>query len=335
MALALGEPGYTPPASIQKMMQQTALLPARWAEPGDGVLVGNRVWIVEQRVEKHENWEQALGDALVKEVEGHGHWVELADVLPLVSEVRPWGWSPAVCHRLRVVGIPDRLLLGADELAQVRWLSSRERAVEMLARIQPMLPFLKGESVYCRTEDEVEKALHHWSPTILKAPWSSSGKGLRFGLEGQEDSLKSWYTKLLRQQGGVVVEPFYEKEMDFAMEFWSEGRLQTDGDSVDRLDDACCPVTFKGLSLFDTHPNGAYKGNRLWSEEKKWEYMSPYLSVEDGKRLIELLETELSNLIGGRYRGPLGVDMMVLKDGSIHPCVEINMRMTMGYAALM
>lgn len=320
MALANGEPGYTPPASIQKMMHETALLPARWAEVGDGVLVGNRVWIVEQRAEKQENWEQALGDALLKAVEGRGHWANLADVLHSMLGVRPWGWSPALCHRLRSLGIPDKFLLNTEELAQVRWLSCRERAVEMLAKIRPELPFLKGESVYCRSEEEVQIALNRWSPSILKAPWSSSGKGLRFRLSGADDNaVRTWYTKLLKQQGGVVVEPFYDKVMDFAMEFLSDGTS----------------VQYQGLSLFETHPNGAYKGNRLWTEEEKWKFMSPYLSKEDGLQLIRLLEYHLHQLIADGYRGPLGVDMMILKDGTIHPCVEINMRMTMGYAALL
>ena len=45
------------------------------------------------------------------------------------------------------------------------------------------------------------------------------------------------------------------------------------------------------------------------------------------------------------YRGPFGVDMMVVKENSqlsnhqdcqlkLHPCVEINLRRTMGHVAL-
>lgn len=327
MALANGEPGYTPPASIQKMMHDTALLPASWAEPGDGVLVGKRVWVVEQRAEKQENWQQVLGDALEKSVEGKGYWMDLNDALPSVTSVRPWGWSPALCHRLRSVGIPDRLLLDANELSDIHVLSSRERAVEVLARIQPMLPFLKGESVYCVSVKEVESALCRWTPAIMKAPWSGSGKGLRFVKDNNDEAVRTWYKKLLKQQSGVVVEPFYEKVMDFAMEFWSETSFTSSG--------AHTSIFYKGLSLFDTHPNGAYKGNKLWSEDKKWELLSPYLSREDGHKLVQLLENQLCQLIDGRYCGPLGVDMMVLKGGFIHPCVEINLRMTMGYASLL
>ena len=41
----------------------------------------------------------------------------------------------------------------------------------------------------------------------------------------------------------------------------------------------------------------------------------------------------------GKYKGPLGVDMMIVKDylaGGyfLHPCVEVNLRRTMGHVAL-
>lgn len=318
MALALGEPGYTPPLAIQRMMRETALLPACWAEPGDGVLVNDRVWVVERKASRTSEWNQMLGDALERAVEGCGRWMSLSEALPLIGEVRPWGWSPAICHRLKVLGIPERLLPGQQQLKEIRRLSNRARAVELLAAIRHELPFLKGESRYCSTEEEVQEALHLWSPSILKAPWSSSGKGIRYGQGGREDTLAGWYQRLLRQQGGVVVEPFYKKTMDFAMEFWS----RHDG------------VEYRGLSLFETHPNGAYKGNLLLPEEDKWERMRPYLTKEQGRQLIALLKRSLHQLIAGDYLGPLGVDMMVLADGFIHPCVEINLRMTMGFASL-
>ena len=38
------------------------------------------------------------------------------------------------------------------------------------------------------------------------------------------------------------------------------------------------------------------------------------------------------------YNGPVGIDMMIVRDDSnepqIHPCVEINLRQTMGMAAV-
>ena len=36
----------------------------------------------------------------------------------------------------------------------------------------------------------------------------------------------------------------------------------------------------------------------------------------------------------GRYEGIVGIDMMVVRGGLIHPCVEINLRMNMGVVAM-
>jgi hypothetical protein len=46
----------------------------------------------------------------------------------------------------------------------------------------------------------------------------------------------------------------------------------------------------------------------------------------------------LQEVLGRRYRGPLGVDMMLYRDDrgacKLHPCVEINTRYTMGILSL-
>ena len=97
-------------------------------------------------------------------------------------------------------------------------------------------------------------------------------------------------------------------------------------------------IRYLGLSLFDTR-NGAYIGNVIASEEDKIEMISQYVSV-DLLRAVQAKVTEvLHEVIGGQYIGPFGVDMMVMTkpDGNgflIHPCVEINLRRTMGHVAL-
>ena len=42
----------------------------------------------------------------------------------------------------------------------------------------------------------------------------------------------------------------------------------------------------------------------------------------------------LSRLDLSGYEGPFGIDMMIVKGGLLHPCVEINLRRTMGHVAL-
>ena len=48
----------------------------------------------------------------------------------------------------------------------------------------------------------------------------------------------------------------------------------------------------------------------------------------------------MSVMLHNKYYGPFGIDMMIVESDNpacpylLHPCVEINLRPTMGYAAL-
>ena len=58
--------------------------------------------------------------------------------------------------------------------------------------------------------------------------------------------------------------------------------------------------------------------------------------LEDIKEKIQVV---LGQWLKCKYKGPLGVDMMIVKDylaGEyfLHPCVEVNLRRTMGHVAL-
>ena len=121
------------------------------------------------------------------------------------------------------------------------------------------------------------------------------------------------------------------------MEFESDGKGQ---------------VSYLGLSLFHTE-NGAYMGNILASEDEKTEMISRYISVDLLGRVRQKICDHLGNLYRGRYAGPFGVDMMVVRGDDngqcsmvngqwsmlngqylLNPCVEINLRRTMGHVAL-
>ena len=120
--------------------------------------------------------------------------------------------------------------------------------------------------------------------------------------------------KTIQEQGGIVVEPFYaDKELDFAMEFWVDGSS----------------TRFLGYSVFSADEMGHYGGNYVESQDELLRRIS--LPDELLQRLIDYHQRELSRL---SYRGPVGIDMMRLSDGCVHPCVEINFRWTMGLLAL-
>jgi hypothetical protein len=128
------------------------------------------------------------------------------------------------------------------------------------------------------------------------------------------------------RQGTVIVEKKCHKVLDFAMEYYAtpEGK-----------------VRYEGLSLFTTK-KGAYTGNLLLPEEEKEERLAQYFSPILLEEIKEKTERFLSDKIQRAYVGPLGVDMMVCRDDSapsgqdirLNPCIEINMRRTMGHVAL-
>ena len=107
------------------------------------------------------------------------------------------------------------------------------------------------------------------------------------------------------------------------------------------VDDA--GIHYLGLSLFHT-VNGAYVGNILATERAKQEMISRYIPED----LLDRIKQQItSNLSLASYRGPFGVDMMIVNKGNhnsqfstlnsqlfLHPCVEINLRRTMGHVAL-
>ena len=117
-----------------------------------------------------------------------------------------------------------------------------------------------------------------------------------------------------------MAEPFFDKEKDFGMEFYAG----EDGS-----------IRYLGLSLFHT-ANGAYTGNILATENKKREMISRYISIELLDSIKENICSSLPTILTGGYTGPFGVDMMVVKGERflLHPCVEINLRRTMGHVAL-
>ena len=63
-----------------------------------------------------------------------------------------------------------------------------------------------------------------------------------------------------------------------------------------------------------------------------------FTGEETYSRIQEAVRSVLQEVYGSTYAGCIGVDMLVYrqKDGSfaIHPCIEINMRYTMGMVAL-
>lgn len=300
MALASASPYYMPPASAKKMAADLAALAGWYADTGSDVRVVGR---------RQVDWMQKVCRFPLS--------VGWVTDLPAscYGEVSPWGWSPALLRCLSEEGIASSMLLSEGQMGAVRRLSGRETAVELLPKLRVVGTI--GESFWLTSTDEVECFAPKYNKVILKAPWSGSGKGIQPLAGCPDGNLRGWIRRIIVSQGGVVLEPFYEKVFDFAMEF----RMKSDR------------ISFVGYSWFEADGRGIYKENWLASDEDIEKRVSQYVSGEVLAEVKDGLLRELALLANGVYQGYLGVDMMVCRteEGyALHPCVEVNWRMNMG-----
>ena len=241
-----------------------------------------------------------------------------------VTEIRPWGWDAALCKCLQRGGAPERLLPEPEQLEKIRALSSRKSAVTLLSRL-PHDGMCRN--CWCESEETVRECLEDFGRSVVKSPWSCSGRGV-FGINGVPTEAQwSRIRKIISSQGAVEIEPYYHRIEDAALIFecGKDGR-----------------ITYLGLSRFLTNENGDYLGNLVSPDF----FGRTTLREFDLAPLIDSLRLELETLLSGCYSGVLGVDIMVIrKEGAaetgdsadnclIHPCIELNLRPTMGWVAL-
>ena len=61
---------------------------------------------------------------------------------------------------------------------------------------------------------------------------------------------------------------------------------------------------------------------------------SRYVSIDLVDAVQQDICTLLAPVLKDKYAGPFGIDMMIVAGERLHPCVEINLRRTMGHVAL-
>lgn len=316
IALAANLAHFTPPHAARQLKADLGWLPALWADTDDYVLVEH----AEASRKNYERLRRRLGRPFTM-------FVDRSELSHLdVQQVKPWGWDAALVTDLRRWGLPVRLLPETSRLDGWRQLAHRRTSAALLSSLR--LEGTVGEAVECSDLEQVMTCMSHWQRVVVKAPWSSSGRGVRFydterlGGDGKL-MVDNWIRNVIKQQGSVMVEPYYNKVKDFGMEF-------------ERLANGL--VCYQGLSLFHTK-NGAYIGNLLATEEAKRALMARYLPLE---LLDNIKQRIIDNVQSDDYQGPFGIDMMIVNSQLstvnsqllLHPCVELNLRRTMGHVAL-
>lgn len=313
MALAANSPFWTSPHAGRKLKADLGWIPALWAQDGDVVIVDD-VQCAESSYQRFKfEHKPAVAFATLAQLRS----IDLSSC----DAICPWGWDVTLTQQFKRNGVRHDLLPSAEHLARQREISDRATSARLLASLIGSFDGLCGIATAIDNISDITALEQKWGSVVLKSPWSCSGRGVRY-LSGDYNNIIRWAEKVVKTQGHLMVEPFLEKVMDFGMEFTAT----SDG-----------TVRYDGLSLFHT-VNGAYEGSVLATEQEKEAILANYVSIDLVTAVQQHICQWMQKEIGGAYVGPFGVDMMICRgDGDtllIQPCVEINLRRTMGHVAL-
>lgn len=313
-ALASDREYYTSPAHVQELQRRFAFLPALYASEGDAIMIPD---------DAADEVGLAAGDWLFPDLhamarEKHLEIARVSDLAEKKEEFAsftpdPWGWNRSIRRFLldnvgEMHGIPSE-----EEIKVLRELSHRRTTILMLKVMRPLLDpqiELPVEILDTQTAmDAFRKDRHRY----FKAPWSSSGRGVMLADDLEERHVEPWLRGIIRRQGSVMMEKAYIRTLDFATEWHYEPGS----------------AEFLGYSVFETSRRGKYHRNLQASQS---ELLSIIRSKADGwnDEYLAMQKLAIEKTLGAGYRGPLGIDMLVTDTGAVNPCVEMNLRHTMG-----
>ncbi|BDS08665.1 hypothetical protein NT6N_37050 [Oceaniferula spumae] len=248
--------------------------------------------------------------------------------------VRPWAWSPDAAKLLRP--LTNRVS------SNVPW-QCREPlpaicfSKEIGNRLEELLEqdgLAERGGVFCRNLEtataEIAIRLRE-GDVLLKAAHACAGRGHRKVLQNEPQSEHLlWIEKILKNHGGLVVEPWLDRVLDFSS-------LYEIG--------AAGEVKWIGMTCMENDAHGRFLGtvvNAKWGSDLDSE-LREFLFRECKanafyRQQIPVVLQKLFTEIAPDYTGPVGVDAMVFRkpDGTIglRHVVELNVRMTMGRVAL-
>lgn len=236
----------------------------------------------------------------------------LSIALDSVEDIAPWGWDPAIKSLLLSMGFLTTLMPSDEDILIIRKLSHRRLSAECNEYLNT--PHIPNEHF------STEAAMHYYrkhSDCCFKAPWSSSGRGVMFCKDLAPFAIEEWIHGVIRKQGSVMSETTAKRKLDFAS-LWI---IRESG------------VHFRGISVSVTDPRGRYKGNLYGSQSSIRRYILRHTNQFDDN-ILKGQEKFLEERVAPHFNGRLGIDMLAEADGSIRPCIEINLRNTMGHVAM-
>lgn len=298
IALGAGKTCFTPPKAAVAMARAGATLPWWFGDEGDYLLLPDD--------NLRRQWFEEVTARFGK---GPSPVTSLKDVD--IRELSPWGHSAYTARLFQKHGAPSSLVNTEMERSEFyRSLSHRRTALNVLRSLG------SDTSAEAFSLEDVRQFAARFPDFYVKAPWSSSGRGVFRSKDISESQVEG----IMRRQGSVMLEKAYDGTQDFAMLFMAHGEK----------------IEFHGYSVFFTGGT-AYGGNILASDVEIECRLSELAGAARVAQVREEIATALTETVAAPgYEGPLGVDMLVYKSDNgleIAPCIEVNLRYTMGFVA--
>lgn len=302
LALAHGAHNYTAPPFARQLRHDLRLLPAWLAPAGAYVAVPDNAPIDEDRrwlLDRHLD----VTPIPISQIADMG-----------ACRIHPWGWDSSLRYQLLQAGVSPDLLPTDEQLDSIRRLSHRRMTIAVHHALGDAF---SPSPVELNTQEEVFAFMNQHPGCYLKMPWSGSGKGIYCVLDPQGDNhVPRWIEGALHRQGSLLCEVGLDRMQDFAIECACR-----DGKTM-----------LMGYSVFDSDFHSQFGAGRVAPMEELHDMLQgqyPDLDAVIGQVLVAI-----DDLISPHYNGPLGIDMMLYLDEArqvaINPCIEVNLRMTMG-----
>jgi len=241
--------------------------------------------------------------------------------------LRPWAWSPDASAQLQTMAGDVSSAVPWQWRADVpAWWLSKQSGVLLNER----LGLSDGVGAYCSDIDSASSLIQAYlaeGDVLLKAAYACAGRGhKRVKLSTAEAETRNWLKKTLSAHGGVAVEPWLDRVLDFSCLY----EMHADGE-----------LKYIGMTEMENDASGRFLGTKVFP---KWgtgidPEVAEFLFREAGVMswYRSKIPAALSELLAG-YIGPVGVDAMVYRgaDGALalRHVIELNVRMTMGRVAL-
>jgi hypothetical protein len=315
---------YCPPASVQKMQEDLAFLPAWYAAPDDYILFADGSSDSNLNLYLCSCQYFCASHCDLQSLRRPCHYGLTSN-----QEIAFWGISPQSVYyfeklnekyglQLKIPGWNKRYRFGGSRFASRKILAHLIDTVPRIEKI--ILP-----QFFSDMENLENYHIQSEEKQLVKSPFSSSGRGLVWLPPGElAQSERQIIGGMLKRQSFVSIEKALDKRLDFSMHFENTPEGET---------------KFIGYSIFKTNSKGAYKRSILANQNTLERRITTFFGRK--KELLLEVQNALIDILEKRYlphyKGNIGIDMMVYRSNDqfrLHPCVEINMRKSMGYLAI-